>query len=78
MQKKFKDFSQDDISRLVTSPAGQQLMALLQQQDPKLLQQAARQAKNGQTEQAKNTLQQLLSSPEVTRLLQQLGGTNHG
>lgn len=78
MQKKFKDFSQEDIARLVNSPAGQQLMAFLEQQDPNVLRQAAQQAKTGQTQQAKKTLQQVLSSPEVLRLLQQLGGTDHG
>lgn len=78
MEQKFKDISQDDIARLVNSPMGKQLIAFLQKQDQAILNQAARQARSGQTQQAKDTLQQVFSSPEIRRLLQQLGGADHG
>ena len=47
MQKKTDEFSMDRVMQLAKSPAGQQLLAMLQQKDPQALQQAAMQASQG-------------------------------
>ncbi len=73
MQNKSNDFSMQDALRLAKSPAGQQLLALLKQTDSSRLQQAAEQAGSGNMEQAKLTLSQLLASPQVQKLLEELG-----
>lgn len=62
-----------EVMRLAKTPAGQQLIALLQQSDPTALRNAAEQASGGHYQQAKNTLEPLLSSPEIQKLLKQLG-----
>lgn len=74
MQKKSQDFSTEDIMRLAKSPAGQQLIALLRQGDPAKLQQAVTQAQSGDYTNASQTLNDLLSSPQAQKLLNQLGG----
>lgn len=74
MEKKFQDFSMEEVMRLAQSPAGKQLMAMLQQQDNGQLQQAVTQAKTGDYANAGRTLSELLSSPEAQRLLKELGG----
>ncbi len=73
MQKNSRDFSMQEALRLAQSPAGQRLLALLQASNPQMIQQAAGQANSGNFQQAGQTLQSLLSDPEVQRLLQQLG-----
>ena len=74
MEKKFQDFSMEDIMRLAKSPAGQQLMAMLQQGDKTQLQHAMSQAKGGDYTSAGQTLSDMLSSPEAQKLLKELGG----
>ena len=74
MQKKSQDFSTEDIMRLAQSPAGQQLIALLRQGDTAKLQQAVTQAQSGDYTNASQTLNDLLSSPQAQKLLNQLGG----
>ena len=74
MEKKSQDFSKEDILRMAKSPAGQQLLALLQQKDSAALAQAAAQAKSGDFSQASQTLNALLSSPEAQKLMKELGG----
>ncbi len=74
MEKKFQDFSAEEVMRLAKSPAGQQLIALLKQKDNTGLEQAVTQAKSGNYMQAGQTLSALLSSPEAQRLLKELGG----
>ena len=74
MEKKNKDFSMEEVMRMAKSPAGQQLMAMLKQQDSAKLEQAAAQAKTGDYSQASQTLNAMLSSPEAQRLLKELGG----
>lgn len=74
MEKKFQDFSMEEVMRLAKSPAGQQLMAMLQQKDSGQLQQAVTQAKGGDFSQASRTLNDMLSSPEAQKLLKELGG----
>ena len=74
MQKKSQDFSMEEIMRLAQSPAGQQLLAMLQSSDADRVQQVANQAAAGDYTQATQTLQALLSSPEAQALVKQLGG----
>lgn len=74
MEKKSQDFSKEDILRMAGSPAGQQLMALLQQRDSAALAQAIAQAKAGNMAGAGQTLSAMLASPEAQRLMKELGG----
>lgn len=74
MQKDPKNFSMQDAMRLANTPAGQQLLSLLQQSDTAALRNAMEQASGGNYDQAKQLLGPLLASPEVQKLLQQLGG----
>ena len=74
MEKKFQDFSKEDVMRLAKSPAGKQLIALLQQQNSGQLQQVMTQAKGGDYANASKTLNEMLSSPEAQKLLKELGG----
>ena len=63
-----------DIMRLAQSPAGKQLMALLQQKNPDDLQKAMRKASSGDYAGAQSQLAGLMDSPEARELLKQLGG----
>lgn len=74
MEKKNQDFSMEEVMRLAKSPAGQQLMAMLQQKDSGQLQQAVTQARTGDYANASKTLSDMLSSPEAQKLLKELGG----
>ena len=74
MEKKSQDFSKEDLLRIAQSPAGQQLLALLQQKDSTALAEATAQAKAGNFSQAGQTLSAMLSSPEAQRLMKELGG----
>ena len=74
MAEKNQDFSMADVMRLAKSPAGQQLIALLQQKDAKKLEQAANLAKTGDYSQAGQTISAMLSSEEAQKLLKELGG----
>ena len=74
MEKKSQDFSMEDVMRLAKSPAGQQLLAMLKQEDNAKLEQAVKQAKTGDFSQAGQTLSAMLSSPEAQRLMKELGG----
>lgn len=61
-----------DLLRLARSPAGQQLLALLQQSGGSELQTAITKASTGDYTQAKTTLSALLASQEAQDLLKQL------
>lgn len=73
MQKKTDEFSMDRVMQLAKSPAGQQLLAMLQQKDSQALQQAAMQASQGDYKTAGQTLSAVLSSPEAQKLMKELG-----
>ena len=68
------DFSMADAMRLAQTPAGQQLIALLQQQGSVDMKQALNQAASGNYQQVKEQLLPLLQSPQIQALLKQLGG----
>ena len=73
MDKFSQNFSKEDIMNLAKSPAGQQLIAMLQQGDSAKLQQVTQPAQSGAYDSAKQTLQSMLSSPEARKLLKELG-----
>lgn len=74
MAQKNQDFSMEEVMRLAKSPAGQRLLAMLQQSDAGKLDQAVSQAKTGDYSGAGQTLSAMLSSPEAQKLLKELGG----
>lgn len=74
MQKKSDDFSMQDALRLAKSPAGQQLLAMLQQSDSSQLQRVIDQANAGDFAKASQTLNAMLSSDDAKKLIQQLEG----
>lgn len=61
-----------EVQKIAQSPAGQQLLSLLQRTGGQNLQHAMQQASAGDYEGAKEVLSGLLSSPEARRLLRQL------
>jgi len=74
MQKNSDNFSIEDAIRLANSPAGKQLMALLQNADPAAVSKARAQASSGDYSQLMQTMAPLLESQEAKALLKQLGG----
>ncbi len=70
MMKNSDDFSKEAIMRLATSPAGQQLMALLRSQHPDAVESVKQNADN--PEQAKNALAGFLADPKVQELMRKL------
>ena len=73
MHENSNNFSMQEAMRLASTPAGQQLLALLQKNNGPELQSAMNQAAAGNYEQAKRALSSLLSDPEARKLLEQLG-----
>ena len=74
MADKFEQFSTNDMMALASSPAGQQLLSLLQRSGGNQLQQAMGKAAAGDMNGAKALLAPLLADPDIQSLLQQLGG----
>ena len=74
MKKKTDNFSLEDAKHLAQSSAGQQLLDIIRRSDSNQLQQAAALATEGNTDQAKMLLSELLNDPQVKLLLSQLGG----
>lgn len=74
MNGKNKDFSMEDAKRLASTPAGQQLIAIMQQQNANLLQEAAQAASQGDYKKLQAALTPMLNSEDVQKLLRQLGG----
>ena len=74
MEEKNQNFSMDTLKKLANSPAGRQLMAMLEQQDSGKVEEAARLARRGNYAEAGQTLRDMLSSPEAQRLMKELGG----
>lgn len=74
MQQKPNNFSMQDAMHLANTPAGQQLLSLLQQSNPDVLGKAKQQAAAGEYTQLAKTLESLMASEEVKKLLTQLGG----
>lgn len=74
MQENSGKFSMEEAMRMANSPAGQQLLALLQQNSSHDVDSAMKQAASGDYTQAKKILSALLADPKTRQLLQQLGG----
>ena len=66
------DMSQ--IIRMAQSPAGKKLIAMLQSNNSDAMQQAMKRAAEGDYSQAKQEIEKILSTPEASRLLEQLRG----
>jgi len=73
VNRKSDDFSVQEAMRFAKSPAGQELIAMLQKADHSQIQKAMSQASAGDYNDAQKTLSQILSSPEAQKLLKQLG-----
>ena len=73
MQKNSENFSMQEALRLAKSPAGQQLLAMLQRADAEKIRQVMDQASAGDIDQAKKSISALLDTPEAKALLAQLG-----
>ena len=68
------DFSMMEAMRLAQTPAGRQLIAMMQQQNSGAFQQAMASAAAGNYRQAQEVLAPLLQNPEIQALLKHLGG----
>ena len=77
MLKNSQNFSMQELLRLANSPAGQQLLAYLQENNPTGIRQAMAQAASGNQQELGKTIAQLLSSPQAKELLSKLEG-DHG
>lgn len=69
----FDENSMQEALRIANTPAGQQLMKLLQQSGGDELRHAIEKASSGDYTQAKQALSAFLDSPEAKALLKQLG-----
>ena len=65
--------SMEDLKNLAYSPAGQQLMQLLQTSDPNAMQNAMQKASSGDLKGAKEAISALVNNPQVQKLLEQMG-----
>lgn len=74
MEKQNQDFSMQEAMKLIQSPAGQQLLHMLQNSSDPALQRAMEQATRGDIGKAKQSLQHLIADEEIQKLLTQLGG----
>lgn len=73
MQHKPSDLSMQDAMRFVNSPAGQQLLSLLQNSGNADLQKAMALAAKGELSQAKELLKDISQDPQVQKLLGKMG-----
>ena len=73
MQENSNQFSVSDAMRLASTPAGRQLMALLQQTGGTDLKSAMAEAASGNYDKAKQLLSVLMENPEAKALLDRLG-----
>lgn len=71
-------FSPQDIKAMLQSQAGQQLIAILHQQDPDALAQASRMASSGDYAGVRAAFASLMQDPNIQTLLRQLGGGQNG
>ena len=74
MGKQNQNFSMDEVMQLLKSPAGQQLINLLQNTNDPALQKAKQFSENGNMSAARDALQHMAANEEIQKLLSQLGG----
>lgn len=67
------NLSMQEVLRLAATPAGQQLIALLQQQSGSDFQSAMSSAAAGDYTQAKRAVEKMMADPQAQKLLKQLG-----
>ena len=78
MQKNSDDFSVQEAMRLAKTPAGQKLIALLQQEKGDKLQEIIRLAQEGNIRSAGNALQNMLSSDTAQQLVKEVESQRNG
>ena len=76
MPKEPNQFSMEDALRLAGTPAGKQLLNLLRSSQDVDMSAARKAVEAGDMEQAKKSLSSLLQSPDVQKLLKEMGHTN--
>ena len=76
MQKDANQFSMEDAMRLAGTPAGKQLLNLMKSSRDVDMNAARKALEAGDMEQAKKSLSSLLQSPDVQKLLREMGHTN--
>lgn len=76
MQNKPDNFSLADAMRLANTPAGKQLISLLQSTGGKDLDEARKAAAKGDYESAKNNLSEILKSPQIQALIREMEQKN--
>ena len=69
-----QNYDMQKLMQLARSPAGQRLMQTLKRSGSGQVEKAISLAQTGDMEQAKNTLSEVLKSPDIQQLLQQLEG----
>lgn len=67
-------FSMEEVMQLLQSPAGQQLVRLLQSSDDPALQKAKQLSASGNMAQAQEAIRHMAASEQIKKLLSQLGG----
>ena len=67
------NLSMQEILRLANSPAGKQLIAMMQQQGGKEFQKAMANAAAGDYTQAKRAIETMMADPKAQQLLKELG-----
>lgn len=78
MQKKSEDFSVEEAMRLAKTPAGQQLLAMLRQENSGQLSQIMSMAQTGDMAGASHALKRILSSKDAQALLKKMEEQSHG
>ncbi len=76
MQNKQENFSMQDALRLANSPAGKELLSILQSKNDGSLQKAKNQAEKGEYDAVQKTLSGLLQDPKVRKLLEEMSSGN--
>ncbi len=69
-----KDLPMEQVMAFAKSPAGQQLMQMLQRNNTADLNKAVQLASSGNTAQARDALSSLMADPKIQALLKQFGG----
>lgn len=76
MQNKPDNFSMQDAMRLANSPAGKELIAALRSSGGSDLTQAQQAVAKGDYESAKQSLSQILKSPQIQAILKEMEKNN--
>lgn len=78
MARKNEEFSQAELSKLLNRPEAQELLARLRALDSAALQQAVRQAMQGNTQEAKQLLTPLMEDGQVQALAEKMRESHGG